>query len=140
MQTNLKLVLEHWGPRLFALIIDSLVVAIPASIIYFVPLNGYVPSWGPYGLFPLILGVLEVIYFSLMESYLGTTIGKRIVGLRVQTTDGSEITLKKALIRNISKIYWLLLLIDWIIAVVTPDDDPHQKYTDRIAGTTVAST
>jgi len=44
-----------------------------------------------------------------------------------------------AFIRNISKIYWIIVLIDTVIGLATPGD-PHQKVTDRIAGTTVVST
>jgi uncharacterized RDD family membrane protein YckC len=55
-------------------------------------------------------------------------------------TNGNKVTLDKSFIRNISKIYWLLLLLDWIVALVTPGADRRQKYTDRIAGTTVVQT
>lgn len=132
--------MDHWSPRFIAVIIDSIIIAIPTFIIYYIPLNGYVPSWGSYVLLPLILGILEVIYFVFMEVSLATTIGKKALGLQVQTTNGSKVTFDKAFIRNISKIYWPLLLIDWVLAVATPGLDQRQKYTDRIAGTTVVST
>jgi len=44
-----------------------------------------------------------------------------------------------AFIRNISKIYWIIVLIDTVIGLATIGD-PHQKLTDRIAGTIVVST
>jgi uncharacterized RDD family membrane protein YckC len=74
-----------------------------------------------------------------MDAYYGGTLGKKILGLRVQMVDGSKVTFEKAFIRNISKIYWLFLLIDWLLGIVTPGKDQRQKYTDRIAGTTVVS-
>jgi len=43
-----------------------------------------------------------------------------------------------AFIRNISKIFWPLYLLDVIVGLATPGE-PTQKYTDRIAGTIVVS-
>jgi uncharacterized RDD family membrane protein YckC len=74
-----------------------------------------------------------------MESTQGTTIGKQIMYLRVTTVDGKLPTLDRTLIRDISKIHELLWLIDTLIGMATMGD-PHQKYSDRFAGTTVAST
>jgi uncharacterized RDD family membrane protein YckC len=78
-----------------------------------------------------------VLYSVILEVSWGATIGKRILGLQVQTVSGSKITLDKAFIRNISKIFWLFLILDWLVAVATPGADRRQKYSDRIAGTTV---
>ena len=62
------------------------------------------------------------LYFIISDVAWGGTIGKRIMGLQVQTTNGSRISIDKSFIRNISKIskiFWLLLFLDWLIAVVT---------------------
>jgi len=61
------------------------------------------------------------------------------MNLKVTTTDGKTPTFWLAAIRNVSKIYWLLLLLDVIIGMATVGD-PHQKYSDRFAGTAVVST
>ena len=136
----------HWVLRFIALIIDSIILGIVAWILSSFVLVSLLFSgaaysiWLGYGNFlilPLILGILEVLYFAILEVAWGGTIGKRLMGLTVQMTNGNKITLDKAFIRNISKIYWLLLLLDWIIALVTPGADRRQKYSDRMAGTTV---
>ncbi len=67
----------------------------------------------------------------------GTTIGKSLLGLKVVTTSDEKISIEKALIRNISKIHPVLPLFDVIGGVIT-STDLHQKYSDRIANTTVA--
>jgi len=139
-QSGSQFDINHWILRLIAFIIDSIIIAIPTYIIYFAIILSVPLSWGFYLLLPFLLGILEVIYFVLMEIYSGATIGKKVLGLEVQTVDGSKITSDKALIRDISKIFWLLLLIDWILGVAIPGRDQRQKYTDRIAGTTVVST
>jgi len=74
-----------------------------------------------------------------MDSTRGQTFGKMFMNLKVTVTDGKPPTFGLTVIRNISKIYWLLLLIDVIIGMATVGD-PYQKYSDRFAGTTVAST
>jgi uncharacterized RDD family membrane protein YckC len=122
----------HWILRLIALIIDSIIIGIIAGIIAF-----WLGWWSSFLVFPFFLGILEVLYFAFFEVYMDATIGKKVIGLKVQLVGGGKVTLAKAFIRNISKIHGLLLLLDWIIAVVTPGPDQRQKYSDRIAGTTV---
>jgi len=143
----------RWIYRLIALIIDSIIAAIPAAIIYYlvlVPLFwsytyfgiGYsaAPWWGGVFLYPFIYGIILVLYCAILEvSWGGVTIGKRILGLQVQSATGGKIPFDKAFIRNISKIYWPLLLLDWLLGIITPGNK-SQKYTDRMAGTFVIST
>ncbi len=138
----------HWIYRLIALIIDSIITGIIGGIIYWVLLIpiiisggifGIVPWWGATFLLPFIYGIILVLYSAFLEaSWGGMTVGKKILGLQVQTTNGNKVTFDKAFLRNISKIYWLLLLLDWLIGILTPGNK-MQKYTDRMAGTVVQS-
>jgi len=135
----------QWIWRIVAYIIDSIIVAIPTYIIWFIITLAVVFTHGSfialYGfslLFPFFFGILEVIYFAVLDSAWGATIGKRILGLQVQMVKGGgKPAIGPAFIRNISKIYWIFVLIDWVIGLVTPGPDRRQKYTDRVAGTTV---
>ncbi len=136
----------HWVLRLVALVIDSIIIGIITWILatlILVPLlltGAFYSFWLGYGytvLFPFFLGILEVLYFVILEVAWGGTIGKRLMGLTVQMTNGNKVTLDKAFIRNITKIYWLLLLLDWIVALFTPGADRLKKYSDRMAVTTV---
>jgi uncharacterized RDD family membrane protein YckC len=132
----------HWLIRLVAFIIDSIIIAIPTYIIWFIITitvifsGGFFFAYGFLFIFPLILGIIEVLYFVILDVYWGATIGKRILGLQVQMKNGGKVPFDKAFIRNISKIFWLFLIIDWLVGILTPGDK-RQKYTDRIAGTTV---
>lgn len=58
------------------------------------------------------------------------------MGFQVVTVGGRRPDLAAAFIRNISKIFILLPLLDILGGLIT-QGDPHQKYTDRIAGTNV---
>jgi uncharacterized RDD family membrane protein YckC len=142
-----QLDMGHWLLRLIALIIDSIILGIVAWILVnfvFISLvfgGSLYWLWFGYGyslVFPFILGILEVLYFVFLEvSWGGATVGKKIMGLKVQMANGNNVTFDKSFLRNISKIYPIFLFLDWLIAVLTPGSDPRQKYTDRIAGTTV---
>ena len=137
----------HWIYRLIAIIIDGIIIAIPTAIIGFIislamPLNYgtlWYYAWGSWIINGLIEGVLLLLYFVLLELLWGATIGKRILGLRVQTVEGQRVSVVKSLIRNITKVLGPLIILDWLVGIVTPGDK-RQKFTDRIAGTTVVST
>jgi len=140
----------HWIYRLIALIIDSIITGIIGYIIYIIILPLLFTSTTIFGitvlavpwyagvlLLPFIYGLILVIYSAVLEaSWGGMTIGKKLLGLQVQTTSGGKVDVGKAFIRNISKIFWLLLLLDWLLGIVTPGNK-LQKFTDRMAGTKV---
>jgi uncharacterized RDD family membrane protein YckC len=143
----------HWIYRLIALVIDSIITGIIGFPIYWFLLApalftstlfgiAYlsVPWWASTFLFPFISGIILVLYSAILEvSWGGMTLGKKLLGLQVQMTNRGRITFDRAFIRNMSKIYWLLLLLDWLLGVFTPGNK-RQKYTDRMAGTVVLQT
>jgi len=141
---------NHWLLRIVAAIIDGIPWAIIGWIIwYFLVINPGAPLSVTFSalwwlvwvlLYPLVYGLFLVIYSTIMEASSGAaTLGKRLMGLKVQMLDGSKVMFNKALMRNISKIFWPILIIDWLIGIATPGPDPRQRYFDRIAGTTVVS-
>ena len=137
--------LNHWLLRVIAYIIDSIIIGIVTYVLFNIVLYSLLFSggfywlfgYGYYLIFPFIFGILEVLYFAILDVAWGGTIGKRVMSLQVQTTNGNRVTFSAAFIRNISKIHPLLLLLDWIVGIVTPGNDRRQKYTDRMARTTV---
>lgn len=139
---------DHWIRRVVAFIIDSIVVGaclmIVAGIIA-IPFLGLMLVTGPPWHFfnfltvPFFGGILGVLYFVFLEFHYGSTLGKRIMRLKTTKLDGKKPPLKPAFIRNISKIYWVLVLVDAVIGLATPGN-PHQKASDRIAGTAVVPT
>ena len=144
--SNSSFDLGHWILRLVALIIDSIALAIIAAILVFfllVPflftgaLFGFWSAWGYWLVFPFAVGILSVLYFVGLDVWWRGTPGKRVLGLEVQTTSGGRITFGQSFIRNISKIFFLFLILDWLLGVAIPGADRRQKYSDRIARTTV---
>jgi uncharacterized RDD family membrane protein YckC len=147
-----ELDINHWLFRFLAALIDGIITLIPGYIIFWViqgilwPVpsilsgwywGGWAPWWATWLLLPLIFGLIWVLYSAFLDTSWGATIGKRVLGLQVQMVNGSKVTFNAAFIRNISKIIWFFLLLDWILGIATPGADRRQKYTDRMAGTTV---
>jgi uncharacterized RDD family membrane protein YckC len=132
---------EHWIKRAIAYIIDSIIVGVATAILLAIALF---PSFiaNPVTFvnifsFPFAMGLLYILYFPIAETMYGATIGKSLLGLKVVTKTDGKPSFEKAFIRNITKIHQVLLLLDVIGGLVT-STDLHQKYTDRIANTTVA--
>lgn len=139
---------DHWIRRLVAFIIDSIIISacifvIIAIIAIPLIILGMMTGFPWYLLdlfsFPFFAGILSVSYFAFFEAYYGSTFGKRIMNLKTTKLDGQKLPLDLAFVRNISKIYWILVLIDTVVGLATPGD-PHQKLSDRYAGTIVSST
>jgi uncharacterized RDD family membrane protein YckC len=135
---------DHWLRRLVAFVIDTIIVSLIAGVLIVIPLYLWTLTTGlpwyvfnPFS-FPFFTGIISVLYFSFLEAYYGWTFGKHLMNLRTVKLDGQKPSLDLAFLRNLSKIYWILALLDTVIALATPGD-PHQKLTDRVAGTTVVS-
>lgn len=133
----------HWILRLVAFIIDGIILGIVAGIVsaFLVLLSLFAGFYNGLGflVFSFIWGVLSFLYFMILDTYWGATIGKRLLGLQVQTMNGGKIPFDKSFIRNISKIFWPFLILDWLVGILTPGDK-HQKLSDRYAGTTIIKT
>jgi uncharacterized RDD family membrane protein YckC len=134
---------QYWGERLVAFIIDAVIVgviAIVLAIFIAIPLFFVGAAIAPvafiFGGFALFGGVIFVLYFAVMESTSGASIGKKIFKLKVVSRTYSTPTFGEAFIRNLSKIYWLLLLLDVIVGLAI-SKGYQQKYSDSIMGTSV---
>lgn len=147
-----KSVLNHWARRLIAFVIDAaivtvalVIIAVAVSIPFLIGLNfssttaGVFPAWwnawwGAWlgGLVPLVV----FLYFFLAEGLFHGTLGKEIMGLKVERVDGKPIDIRSSFIRNISKIYWVLLIIDVAVGLGT-HGEMSQKWSDRFIGTKV---
>ncbi len=127
---------QHWIRRFVAAIIDGIIMSVIWIVISIVlGIIGVSVHWT---IIPFFTGSFWLLYSAFLEGTSGATIGKRLMNLLVVSTEGA-MDLGKAFIRNVSKIYGLIFLIDWLVGFVT-DGDPRQRYLDRIANTTVVRT
>ncbi len=122
---------EHWIRRFIALVIDWVILFVVIFVIsIFVPVFSWaLPLW------VFFTSLVWWVYSFILEGSIGGTIGKKLVSLHVVAIDGT-MDLSRALIRNVSKIFSPLVLVDLLVGMAT-EGDPRQRYLDRIARTTV---
>jgi uncharacterized RDD family membrane protein YckC len=134
---------NHWIRRIIAGLIDGFVLFF--VLLFVAIIIGILGIFGGifvgFGLITaVIMGLVQLFYFAFLEATSGSTIGKRLLSLRVVSISG-PMDLTKGIIRNISKIvpYGLGIFLDFILGFVM-DGDPRQRFTDRFAETTVVRT
>ena len=130
--------LASLGQRAIALILDGFLVGIAMAILFFVVAAGALSSGNAsvVVLFPVI-GIAGSLYWVVFEGLWGTTVGKKLIGLKVVDERGSPPGIVKALIRNILRIVDALptLYIIGILLIYTNDD--NQRLGDMIGDTYV---
>ena len=140
---------DHWAKRVIAYIIDVAIVSVAAYVLLLAAALPTLPAiffsqtfpfawfWGFWlgGIAPLII----LVYFVLTEALFARTIGKELIGLRVARLDSKRLDLWSSFVRNISKIAFILLIVD-VAAGLGTHGDGRQKYSDRYIGTIVETT
>jgi uncharacterized RDD family membrane protein YckC len=81
---------------------------------------------------------ISVVYFTVMEGFLGATVGKFMTGIRVVKEDGSRLDVGAALIRNLLRVVdaFFLYLVGAIFVWTSP---LKQRLGDRVAKTVVVT-
>lgn len=74
------------------------------------------------------------VYLTLLEGFVGQTLGKRLVGIKVVSTDGKRLLYDRAAVRNFGKVF--LLPVDLLIGLKLKDKR-FKRYFDKFSGTTV---
>jgi uncharacterized RDD family membrane protein YckC len=88
---------------------------------------------------PICLVFLFIIfaYFILMEAYVGWTVGKKVLQMRVVNKEGKKIGLSKSAIRNLLRMVDGLPALN-ILGIVLIGHSPRgQRFGDRVAKTYV---
>jgi uncharacterized RDD family membrane protein YckC len=125
------------GLRFVALIIDGIILGILGYLIGAVTGGtsgaGFELEGGPAFLYYL----LSFLYYILMESFMGGTVGKLALGMRVELEDGSPITIGASIIRNLLRIVDFLPFA-YILGMIMISTSPlKQRLGDRVAKTVV---
>jgi uncharacterized RDD family membrane protein YckC len=130
---------NHWLKRFIAIIIDAVLIWITIWVLNaLLTASFFALNRGIWLEASIISGLIWIVYSTVMEGTFGHTFGKKFLNLQVRSLYG-DMDLIKAFIRNISKIHWLFLLLDWLVGFAT-DGDPRQRLLDRFANTIVVST
>jgi len=124
-----KALQAHWLRRFVAIVIDALIIYVPVNLFFdFVGAH--------FSLTFLLTGGLFFAYTALFDALIGGSFGKMLMSLKSVSIAG-KLDPAQALMRNISKVFPIALLLDWIIGMLLDTNDPRQKWTDQLANTSV---
>ena len=129
------------GRRFLAVLIDGIIGSIwtyPFLDIQRSPGNFHAQLRGGGFATSFLIGIL---YFTLMEGFLGATVGKFVTGIRVVKQDGSKLDFGAAFIRNILRVidelpFFIPYLVGAILIWTSPT---KQRLGDRVAKTVVVT-
>ncbi len=129
---------NFWSRRFTALIIDIIILTlfmyILSSIIFL--LFAKIGSFSVLNYWIFIGAIIIILYFTYMEGKTSSTLGKRLMKLRVVTVKG-DMTYTKAFIRSLSKILYLPLIVDVILGFLIGDS--NDRILDKVSGTYVVN-
>lgn len=126
---------SHWGKRVGAFVIDSILVGfLTICILLIFGLFNFNIIW-ILTVWSIIFGIIFILYAGSLEGGIGATIGKWAMSLEVVAIN-SEMTAGKGFGRNISKIHWIILIIDTLIGY-SAAGDPRQRQLDKSVNTIV---
>lgn len=121
--------------RTFAYLIDQIIVMLGVLFVALL-LSVDLADYTTWLIILLVAGIFNWIIKSLMESMMGESIGKGIMGLKVIDAHG-KITLGEALVRNFLEIVPVVLpILDYVIGMAVAQDS-RQKLFDSISKTLV---
>jgi len=139
---------DYWLRRFLAFVVDAIlifaivaiaaaVIAIPSILLGFTTGTPSI-SWLASGGYSALFSIIFFIYFVFAEVTTGSSLGKRVFHLKVVSSDGSIPDVFQALIRNVAKVYWVLVFLDVVVGLAT-SKDYRFKLSDRYARTSVVS-
>lgn len=121
----------HMLRRLAAGLIDASVVFFPViTVIYLFNLDSKELLAG------IFSGLVWFIYSAISEMKTSSSLGKRLLGLVVVSLDG-PMTFVKGIIRNVPKIFWYVFLPLDVMVGLAVNEDPRQRWVDKIAKTSI---
>ncbi len=125
------------GLRFVAILIDGIILFILAYLIAAVTGGITAGGFEIQGAPAFLFFILSLLYYVLLEAYLGGTVGKLALGMRVIIEDGSPCTISASLIRNLLRIVDFLPFAYLVGAILIWTSPIKQRFGDRLAKTVV---
>ena len=124
----------HWLKRIAAAIIDAAIVFTPISLALLT--ISYPDKMILAGVFS---GIGWFFYSAILEGLFGETWGKRVMHFKVVSMANKHPILQST-IRSVPKIFWYAFLpFDVLAGWATTVGDPRQRWSDKVALTTVVA-
>ena len=99
--------------------------------------HNWVRDWFIFDPLCLVFLVIMGLYFIVLEGWLGATLGKRILGLRVIGLDGRRAGLWKGIVRNALRLVDGLPAFNLLGVILIQRSRERARFGDRIARTRV---
>jgi uncharacterized RDD family membrane protein YckC len=134
------------GPRAAAFVIDVAVVALIIVVVWTVAggvnqgAENNTSFTDPNTGASLVIAVALLVYFGGLESAWGSTVGKRLIGLRVAMLDGSPLSGRAVFMRTVGRFFDCSLFSPIVAAVFVWASPHNQRLGDRWGGTIVIRT
>ncbi|MGA2699244.1 MAG: RDD family protein [Methanoregula sp.] len=145
MEHGKTLYLAKWSTRLWAWLIDIILVILFLNIIGGIlePFNWkmhFLWDFGHLGLFDIgIETLIFFLYWTICESYKGQSIGKMVMNIRVVNRDGTKIHWGTAAIESLGKAFMPILVLDCLIGWLAMPQTKLRVF-NRISNTIVIKT
>lgn len=110
--------------RIISYVLDFILVSALMWILSFFIFSVMGPNkvYSVYKYLPYVVPFVIFIYFVLCEKLAGASIGKAIMSIEVKSQNGADISWPQALVRNLTKIYWVPIIFDWLIGKILRTD------------------
>ena len=130
------------GPRAAAFLIDWLLFAFMIAVVWIA--SGGVNTSAENGILKntntglsLVITAAALVYFGGLESAWGSTVGKRVLGLRVAMVSGGQVTGRAVTLRTLGRVIDCFLLTPIIAAIFVWFSPRNQRLGDRWGGTII---
>jgi uncharacterized RDD family membrane protein YckC len=134
------------GPRAAAFLIDVALLALIIVVVWSIAggvnqaAEDNTSFTDPNTAASLVIAVALLVYFGGLESAWGSTVGKRLIGLRVAMLDGSPLTGRAVFWRTVGRFFDCSLFSPIVAAVFVWASPHNQRLGDRWGGTIVIRT
>lgn len=137
-----SLALADLGRRFVAMLIDLVPCVLLAMLVFGAEPQSFFGTWLQFGgdpsmILPRIVAIaLFMLHTGLTELFTGSSLGKKLTGLRVVNLEGSDPTILQVLVRAIMKLFELL---SWPLAMMPMISPLRQRLGDMVARTVVVA-
>ena len=111
--------------RVIAYVADFFVVSaimwIVSYLMYLI-INPY-ETYKVYSYFIYVVPFLVFFYFVILKKFKGSTVGKALMYIQVRSKNGAKISWAQAIVRNLTKLFWIPILFDLVLGFIFTRED-----------------
>jgi len=137
-----KLNYQGIGPRIGAQIVDTVVLFILFFLVGFAMSGSFTFQYSGAEAYPFLGAYFLIffLYFAVLEGYVGQTLGKKLLKIKVVKENGEACGFRPAFVRTILRIIDALPFLYIIGMILIARSDKKQRLGDSIAKTVVVKT